>query len=147
MNKKNKVGRPTVLTPELVESARAYLMGDYKTVFDIVPSAAGLACYLGIGKRTIYDIAGYDNDLAREFSHILNGVQAMQEKTLINGGLTNTLNASIVKLMLGKHGYHDRSETDHKTSDGSKMQPTRIEIVSVDPKDIKNILREINEQC
>ena len=52
----------------------------------------------------------------------------MQQLTLINGGLNNTFNSAITKLVLGKHGFHDKMEQDISSSDGS-MKPTIIELV------------------
>ena len=48
----------------------------------------------------------------------------MQEFKAMNGGLTNTFNAQIVKLLLGKHGYHDKVDSDHTTA-GKPIQSTQ----------------------
>ena len=44
-------------------------------------------------------------------------------------GLNNTFNSAITKLVLGKHGYHDKMEQDITSSDES-MKPTVIQLVS-----------------
>jgi hypothetical protein len=40
---------------------------------------------------------------------------AKQERQLISGGLTNEFNSAITKMMLTKHGYTDKTETDITT--------------------------------
>ena len=46
----------------------------------------------------------------REFSDILDQINTKQECVLLDNGLTGKFNASITKLMLGKHGYHIRPQ-------------------------------------
>ena len=46
----------------------------------------------------------------------------------MQNGLNNTFNSAITKLVLGKHGFHDKMEQDISSSDGS-MKPTIIELV------------------
>jgi hypothetical protein len=54
---------------------------------------------------------------------------------LVNKGLNNTFNAAITKLVLGKHGFHDKMDQDLTSSDKS-MQPNVIELVAkVNEKD------------
>lgn len=114
----NQVGRPTKLNKELVDKAKAYLFGEYKTVEDVVPNAAGLACYLGIAKSTLYELCNVKNELGEQFSDYCECVQTMQERMLLNGGLSSTYNAQITKLMLTKHGYKEEKESN---DDNSKL--------------------------
>ncbi|MGJ8524329.1 hypothetical protein LMG33818_000037 [Halomonadaceae bacterium LMG 33818] len=127
-----KKGRPTkVDAPMRVSTAKKYLEGGYEDQNDAVPSAAGLACYLGVRRSTVYKWGEEDE----VFSDILDKIQATQERMLLSGGLTNAMNATIVKLMLGKHGYSDKSEVDNTSSDGSMSpKPTTIELVTPDVK-------------
>ena len=119
---KNPVGRPS----ELIESlgkAKEYLDGGYLNVNEVIPNIAGLACYLGKSRSTVYLYAKQNT----EFSDILEGILAMQESKLITGGLQGVYNPTITKLMLTKHGYSDRQDVDHTSSDGSLAQrPTTI---------------------
>lgn len=114
--KKNPVGRPSELA-ESLEKAKAYLMGGYKTevTSDVLPSVAGLACYLGKSREAMYEYG----KKSKEFSDILEGILCLQENTLINKGLTGAFNPTITKLMLTKHGYSDKQAIDHTSSDGS----------------------------
>lgn len=109
-------GRPTVYGPHILKRARGYLTS-YKDMGDEVPSVAGLACVLGVVRDTCYDWA---NDPAKsEFSYILKELAQRQERALVNGGLRGEYNPSITKMMMTKHGYSDRVETDHTSSDGT----------------------------
>jgi len=118
MAEKHAGGRPSKYTPEIVEQARAYLE-DYKTEHDHeIPSIVGMAVILNVGKSTLYDWAGEDDN---EFSDILDRCMSLQQIKLISGGLSNEFNASIAKLVLGKHGYSDKVDTDHTTK-GEKIE-------------------------
>lgn len=122
-------GRPTVITDELLNKAEKYIFDDgFILAHDVVPSVAGLACFLGIGRRTIYDHQD-------EFSHILEAIEQKQEKMLINHGLLGEFNGTITKLMMTKHGYSDKQEVDNKSSDGSMAtKPPVFNIIGVKPK-------------
>ncbi|ENN6350603.1 DNA-packaging protein [Providencia rettgeri] len=100
-------------------------MGGYETVGDVVPSVAGLACYLGVSRKTVYEWVKESTDL----SDTLEGILAMQENKLINKGLNGDFNPTITKLMLANHGYSEKQEVDHKSSDSS-MSPTKIVLVA-----------------
>jgi hypothetical protein len=115
-------GRPTVYGPELLKMARGYLTS-YKDMGDLVPSVAGLACVLGITRETCY---AWARDPEKQiFSDILSELMQRQERELVNGGLGGNFNAPITKMMMTKHGYSDRVEQDHRSSDGS-MTPQKI---------------------
>lgn len=109
---KNPVGRPSELL-ETLEKAKEYVMGGWETFGDVIPSIAGLACYTGKRRSTIYE---YGNQ-SKEFSDILEGLLSMQENKLLNGGLKGFFNPTISKLILTKHGYSDKQEVSaHVTS-------------------------------
>ena len=123
---KKKIGRPSELADCLVK-AKEYLLGGYETFGDVVPSVAGLACYLGKSREAMYEYARNNKD----FSDTLESIKTMQENKLINKGLTGEFNATITKLMLSNHGYSEKQEIDHQSSDGSMSpKPTRIELVT-----------------
>ncbi|HAT4490328.1 TPA: hypothetical protein I9271_000981 [Proteus mirabilis] len=130
-----QVGCPSKLTNELIAKAKEYLCGGYKeNEGQVIPSIAGLACYLGIARSTVYEYGKQDSDLGREFSDTLDGIMAFQEMKLINSGLAGDFNATITKLMLANHGYSEKQEVDHQSSDGSMSQkPTVIRLVGVSP--------------
>ena len=74
-------------------------------------------------------IAAWAKQKDKGFSYILGRCMQVQAKTLVNNGLNNTFNSAITKLVLGKHGYHDKMEQDITSSDES-MKPTVIQLVS-----------------
>ena len=115
----NPVGRPSLLTPELKARARAYLEG-FSEQGDVIPSTAGLACWLGISKASVYNYGEQD----AEFLATLDAIQAKQESLTLNNGMTGVFNSTIAKLVLANHGYSDKVQQDHTSSDGS-MSPSR----------------------
>ncbi|AID17915.1 hypothetical protein AVT64_gp39 [Acinetobacter phage YMC11/12/R2315] len=121
----NEVGRPSGLTPELIEKAKEYLITGYKEIENIVPSIAGLGCYLGIGRSTIYEYKA----LSPEFADTLDAIMMKQEMLLINGGLSQQFSGTITKLMLANHGYSDKVETDITSNGESVNKPTVINLV------------------
>lgn len=100
-------GRPTKYTDELIKKAKAYIT-DYAIYEDVIPSIAGLSSMLEISRSTLYKW----EEEKQEFSDILRGIKAEQEKILLNKGLSGDFNSAITKLVLGKHGYHDKQDLD-----------------------------------
>jgi len=123
----SKVGRPTKYNQEMVDRSYKYI-DEYEKHGDMIPSIEGLSEILDVRRNTIYDWA---KDEEKEFSNILAKLLAKQQKVLINNGLSNTFNSAITKLVLGKHGFHDKVDTD-LTSQGESMKPTVIELVAKD---------------
>jgi hypothetical protein len=99
------MARPTKLTQELLEIARAY-PNNFIDHEHPMPSAVGLARVLRIHRSTLYDWA----EKSKEFSDILEDINTQQELELLNKGITGVFNSQITKLALGKHGYHDKQE-------------------------------------
>lgn len=135
------LGRPSLLDAEMLEKAKRYMNDGFKEFGNIVPSSAGLACYLGVGKSTVYDWAKKTDDnlklpFRRDFSETLDAIQAKQEMLLINGGLSQVYSGTITKLMLANHGYSDKVESDI-TSNGESMapKPNVINLVGLKPSD------------
>jgi hypothetical protein len=123
----NKVGRPTIYTPELIEKAKEYLSICNDTDEDKengikkkvkLPSIGGLAVYLDVARSTLYE---WSNEY-KEFSDIMERMLSTQEDRLINGGLSGEYTPTITKVILTKHGY--REGVDQTTND--KDLPTPI---------------------
>jgi hypothetical protein len=104
-------GRPTKLTEALKTRARAYIDGGFKDHGHAIPSHIGMAKVLGVSKSTLY-LWGENKD--SDFSDILADCMDAQQFTLLNGGLKSEFNSNICKLVLGKHGFSDKQETEHK---------------------------------
>jgi len=119
------MARPTKWSKEIEEKAVAYIT-NYATYGDMIPSIEGMAEALGLHRDTLYAWAKQKD---KGFSDILGRCMQVQAKTLVNNGLNNTFNSAITKLVLGKHGYHDKMEQDITSSDES-MKPTIIQLTT-----------------
>jgi len=103
------MARPTTYSQEILDKAREYL-GVYGTLDEVIPSVEGLAVYLDIARSTIYDWESQEEK--QEFSDIIEKLLAKQAKELANKGLEGKFNSTITKVILTKHGYSDKTETD-----------------------------------
>jgi len=121
-------GRPRTYKPDMVEKARRYI-ANHEDFDDPVPTVAGLACVLGVVRDTCYQWAK-DEDKP-EFSDILSELAQKQERCLVRGGLMSEYNSAIAKMMLTKHGYSDRVDSDVTTN--GKDMPGAITRTIVDP--------------
>ncbi len=114
-------GRPTKYNDEILAKAVDYLYRYEEEPYnDVFPSVLGLACALKLGKSTLYDWAGQEGK--QEFSDILEQINQSQEKVLLTKGLTNDFNSAITKLVLGKHGYHEKQQTELSGVDGKPIE-------------------------
>ena len=136
-----EIGRPSLLDEEMLEKAKHYMIDGYKEIENIVPSVAGLACYLGVSKSTVYEWAKDTPEnrlipIRVRFSDTLDAIQAKQELLLINGGLSQQFSGVITKLMLTNHGYNDKVQTD-VTSNGQTIgdKPATINDVGITPNE------------
>ncbi|MEE9540460.1 MAG: terminase small subunit [Candidatus Thorarchaeota archaeon] len=110
----NPVGRPTAYGPEVIEVASAYLEDE-----DVIaPNLAELSRKLGVSRATIYNW----RDANPEFLDIVEQILSEQEARLIKGGLSGALNSTITKLLLAKHGYHDKQDNTHSGPEGGPVQ-------------------------
>ncbi|MGB3727474.1 MAG: terminase small subunit [Glaciecola sp.] len=119
-------GRPTKYSEETVETAEDYIV-NFSDYGDAIPSVVGLAVALKTHRDTIYAWAKEEGK--ESFSDIVKRLSTNQERKLLNGGLDNSFNPTIAKLLLGKHGYSDKTETDI-TSGGEKLQHPGYTIVN-----------------
>lgn len=106
-------GRPTSCTPEVIGMALNYVSDDetvnYKSHNHVIPSVVGLCRVINRGRSTVYQWADIEDN---EFVDILASCNEFQEFTVVNGTLKNEMNATIGKLILGKHGYHEKQDVD-----------------------------------
>lgn len=75
-----------------------------------LPKSEGLALHLGVSRTRIYEWAK-EHD---EFRAILERLNQIQADRVFNEALAGNYNPMISKLLLGKHGYKDSSEVDHR---------------------------------
>jgi hypothetical protein len=105
-------GRPTKYTRELLDKCYTYI-AEWRTLGDMIPSQIALQEYIDISNACLND---WKNDPEKEeFSRILDKINRLQQHELINKGLSGDFNSNITKLVLGKHGFHDKQETTNKT--------------------------------
>lgn len=107
-------GRPTKLTKELIAQADKYLGQIDKNTE--IPTVEGFAMFLNLHRDTVYDWVKQDSPLAKQFSDIFKEVQQAQAAIVINGAIFGHLNPVISKLLLVKHDYIDRRDSDVTTN-------------------------------
>ena len=110
---KQKGGRPTKYNHEILDKARHYL-DNYQELGDPIPSLAGLAQELEINKETAW-AWGKDKNKSK-FSKVLKELKQAQERALLAGGLNSSLNTTITKMCLTKHGYTDNPQANQANS-------------------------------
>jgi len=123
-------GRPSSWTEEIQQDAWDYANGGWEKAGDMIPSAVGLCIAINLPKSTLYDWSKQDD---KQFSDILGLINAKQQNVLINKGLSGDFNSNIAKLVLGKHGFHDKTDSTHSGADGGPMEFTEIRNTIVDP--------------
>jgi hypothetical protein len=80
----------------------------------------GICEALRINKTTLYRWASEEGK--EEFKEILAECLAIQHNLLIGKGLSGDFNAAITKLVLGKHGYHDKVDQAVTGADGGPVK-------------------------
>lgn len=140
---KSKFGRPPKYTPEILEQAHDYLMGEWQKIGDFIPTLEGLASYIGVCAKTIHNWKK-DGD-KQDFLHICESVMTLQARYLINNGLMGIYSAPITKMMMVKHGYHDKIDTNH-TNDGKPFDnsPVEIDVSKLDTDQLKALKEAMN---
>jgi len=73
-----------------------------------IPKMEGLALYLGLSRSTLYEWI----DAHPEFSDKVDELLHQQATYLVNKGLSGEYNSRIASLLLYKHGYVEKSESD-----------------------------------
>ena len=122
-------GRPTKDTEDAIGIAEEYIE-NYALHGDTIPQASGLAEALGVCVRTLY----YWAEERAVFLRILDKLNAKQERVLINSGLKGDFNSAIARLVLGKHGYHDKQDLEHTGAQGAPIGLS-IEFVKAEDTD------------
>lgn len=129
-------GRPTDLNDEIIKIATLFVLERSNiSSGSLLPTIEGLALALHITRETIYDWetkgeASDANDLQKEFSDIVKELRHAQAEKLMQNSLAGRYNPMISKLLLSKHGYVEKSETDI-TSKGDKVsQPVDATLMS-----------------
>ena len=118
-------GRPTDYNEAMQDKADTYIDNNEKAI----PSIAGLSLFLGVNRSTIYE---WKKEHPR-FSNTLAQIMATQEVEALNSGLDGTFNATIAKLVLANHGYHDKADNTLSGADGGNLKvDNTVTFVGVD---------------
>lgn len=86
-----------------------------------LPTLEGLALHIGVHKDTIQEWCKEHE----EFSVFVKRLLTKQAKMLLENGLSGDYNPMIAKLILSKHGYTEKTETDITTR-GESLNDARI---------------------
>lgn len=120
-----KVGKPTRYTNKLNKLALKYTEV-YESEYDhAIPSISGLSKVLSVPRSDLYF---WSESGKGDFTRIFELIKIEQEITLISKGLKGTYNSTITKLLLCKHGYSDKQETEITGANGADLVPTYQEI-------------------
>lgn len=126
------MSRPTKLTDATLKAAEAYVDGDWREGRRAIPMIEGLALLLDIDRETVRawandPVVQNKTETAKhfadrkakhaKFSGIVKRLNAIQALELADGALRNKLNARTANMMLSRHGYVERKETDITTKD------------------------------
>ena len=123
---------PSKYTEDRLQKARDYI--ESIPVGAVVHSRVGMARAMGVHETTLQE---WKKEADKpEISLLLQEVVDMQHDELLNNGLSGAYNSTITKLMLTKHGYHDKSESDVKV----RMAQTEVEQIlrenGIDPASV-----------
>ena len=132
------VGRPTKYNAEMQAQADAYVLRWAEV--DAVPSRVGLCCWLGISKQTSFT---WEKDYP-QFLATLQAVDALQEHTAMNKGITGEFNSTIVKLVLANHGYSDKVQQDNVSSDGSMTPKPALDVSKLSATALEELVNAAN---
>lgn len=123
-------GRPTEYTDEIAAQAWDYVE-NYAEHGHAVPSVVGLCRVIDRARSTVY---GWAEDESKQFSDILDAINENQQLVTFNKALKGDYNATIAKLLLGKHGYHDKADTTVSGPGGKPIQTSStIQFVGLSP--------------
>lgn len=123
--KLNVFGRPREYDPAYhLTQTRLYLDGgikelelystnESKWIKVRLPQIAGLASFMKVGRNTIYEWMKVYPDFRDTIEQLL----TEQEEMLIEYGLNNRFNSTITKLLLGTHGYKDKTDVTTNNKD------------------------------
>jgi len=102
-------GRPTIWSEEVEAKAWEYIQGGWQSQGDAVPMVVGLCLYIDRSQTVIYEWAKHED---KQFQDIVKAIGESQQVELFNKSLKGEYNASMAKLMLTKHGYSDKVDSD-----------------------------------
>ena len=126
---------------EIYEKAKKYL-DNYESHGHAFPSEVGLADVLDVSVSTVQN---WGNDKRKsDFLGILEKIKAKQEIVAWRKGLTGEYNASLCKLLLGKHGYSDKVDQNNT---GEQKLNVETSIKETDKAILERFLESTLKKC
>ena len=119
------IGRPKALTDKVKQQAQNYI-DNFEDHGHAIPSVVGLCSVINRSRQTLYNWANTDSD----FLDILEAINERQELVTLNKSLTGEYNATIAKLLLGKHGYTDKQILKADLRDVSNISDAELEAIA-----------------
>jgi hypothetical protein len=125
------MARPTDYSEDIIAKALAYVelaedeTNDNGKLKVNLPSIEGLASFIDVNRDTIYEWC----KVHKEFSDIIEKLREKQTQSLINNGLAGTYNPTIAKVLLSKHGYSEKTETDITTGGKPLIPPEKEQAI------------------
>ena len=113
------MGRPTKWSEEIEAKAWEYANGAWEGQGDAVPMVVGLCRYIERSKSIVYDWATHKD---KNFSDILSQIAESQELTVFTRALKGEYNSTMAKLLLTKHGYSDKVDSEVTGADGGAIK-------------------------
>jgi hypothetical protein len=110
--------KESIYSQEYIDKAEHYLK-NYEEYGDTIPTHEGMADVMGVGRSTLYFWA---KDEEKEMSTILSRCNAKQARRVINKSLLGDYNPTIAKLLLGKHGYSEKTDNTHSGPNGGPIE-------------------------
>lgn len=102
-------GRPTSWSKELEEKAWEYAGGAWREEGHAVPMVVGLCAFIERSSSVVYEWEKHED---KQFMDILKAIKDAQLLELFNKSLKGDYNPTMSKLMLTKHGYSDKMDSD-----------------------------------
>ncbi len=103
-----------------LEAAIAYLNGGWLKRGEAIPTLEGLCRFMGMG---------YDAVKSRAYlADVIEQIKLEQASKVLTGGLTNTFNATIAKLILAsKHDYIEKTQVEQTGEQVIYYKPDKLE--------------------
>jgi hypothetical protein len=113
--------RPVSYSQELVDQCYEYIDA-FESHGHVIPSLVGLCEVINRSRSSIYGwVADTENPFNDQFLDITNNLNEKQELVAFQKGLTKEHDSGLTKLLLGKHGYHDKQDNTLGNPDGSNI--------------------------
>lgn len=109
-------GRPTIYNNKLLDKTRRYVHRKFPATIggelEVIPTIEGLCIAIKIHKDTLYE--WIKDPKKQEFSDLYKEMMQKQGRALVNNSLVGTFSSPIAKIVLSKHDYIEKTQTEQK---------------------------------